>query len=236
MTRTHSTVALLGLMGLASAPVSAQTDPIGPFDGHRGETFESFEPDTFASLEVFGGGATMSGVGGRIQVAGLLSGDCVAMPHEGDRFAASPTGYAWLEFDHPIDAFGGWFASATDVAGQNVLVRLYDDTGLFIGQLAIALGEPCSWRWTGWNLSFPIGRIEIEGPAFGGALVLIDSLEIRVACDADFDDDGRLSAFDFLAFFNAFEADDPTADFDGDGALTVFDFLLFQNAFDAGCP
>ncbi|UYV12680.1 MAG: hypothetical protein NCW75_15490 [Phycisphaera sp.] len=26
------------------------------------------------------------------------------------------------------------------------------------------------------------------------------------------------------------------ADFDGDGALTIFDFLAFQNAFDAGCP
>jgi hypothetical protein len=25
-------------------------------------------------------------------------------------------------------------------------------------------------------------------------------------------------------------------DFDGDGALTIFDFLAFQNAFDAGCP
>ena len=26
------------------------------------------------------------------------------------------------------------------------------------------------------------------------------------------------------------------ADFDGDGQLTIFDFLAFQNAFDAGCP
>ncbi|MFI4916917.1 MAG: immunoglobulin domain-containing protein [Phycisphaerales bacterium JB060] len=26
------------------------------------------------------------------------------------------------------------------------------------------------------------------------------------------------------------------ADFDGDGELTIFDFLAFQNAFDAGCP
>ena len=26
------------------------------------------------------------------------------------------------------------------------------------------------------------------------------------------------------------------ADFDGDGDLTIFDFLAFQNAFDLGCP
>ncbi|MFI4883253.1 MAG: FG-GAP-like repeat-containing protein [Phycisphaerales bacterium JB064] len=55
-------------------------------------------------------------------------------------------------------------------------------------------------------------------------------------CRADLDGDGALSIFDFLAFFNAFDAGQPIADFDGDGELTIFDFLAFQNAFDAGCP
>ena len=54
-------------------------------------------------------------------------------------------------------------------------------------------------------------------------------------CQADFDGDGELTLFDFLAFQNAFDARDPLADFDGDGELTIFDFLAFQNAFDAGC-
>jgi len=54
-------------------------------------------------------------------------------------------------------------------------------------------------------------------------------------CRADFDGDGELTIFDFLAFQNAFDAGDLTADFDGDGELTIFDFLAFQNAFDAGC-
>ena len=56
------------------------------------------------------------------------------------------------------------------------------------------------------------------------------------ACPADFDGDGELSIFDFLAFQNLFDLMDPAADFDGDGAFTIFDFLGFQNAFDAGCP
>ncbi|MFI4882055.1 MAG: GC-type dockerin domain-anchored protein, partial [Phycisphaerales bacterium JB064] len=55
------------------------------------------------------------------------------------------------------------------------------------------------------------------------------------ACAADFDGDGELTLFDFLAFQNAFDAGDLSADFDGDGSLTLFDFLAFQNAFDAGC-
>ncbi|MFI4881423.1 MAG: GC-type dockerin domain-anchored protein [Phycisphaerales bacterium JB064] len=54
-------------------------------------------------------------------------------------------------------------------------------------------------------------------------------------CRADFDGDGDLTLFDFLAFQNAFDAGDLAADFDGDGSLTIFDFLAFQNEFDAGC-
>ncbi|MFI4883458.1 MAG: GC-type dockerin domain-anchored protein [Phycisphaerales bacterium JB064] len=55
-------------------------------------------------------------------------------------------------------------------------------------------------------------------------------------CEADFDGDGELSLFDFLAYQNAFDTGDASADFDGDGELTLFDFLAFQNAFAAGCP
>ncbi|MEO1277605.1 MAG: GC-type dockerin domain-anchored protein [Planctomycetota bacterium] len=56
-----------------------------------------------------------------------------------------------------------------------------------------------------------------------------------VPCYADFDGDGELTIFDFLAFQNAFDAGDSAADCDDDGRLTLFDFLCFQNAFDAGC-
>ncbi|NRA59138.1 MAG: FG-GAP repeat protein [Phycisphaerales bacterium] len=56
-----------------------------------------------------------------------------------------------------------------------------------------------------------------------------------LTCPPDLDADGRLTLFDFLTFFNAFDAGDPRADLDGDGELTLFDFLAFQDAFDAGC-
>ena len=55
------------------------------------------------------------------------------------------------------------------------------------------------------------------------------------SCYADFDGDGSLTIFDFLAFQNAFDAGDLLADCDEDGSLTLFDFLCFQNEFDAGC-
>ncbi len=54
-------------------------------------------------------------------------------------------------------------------------------------------------------------------------------------CRADFDGDGELTIFDFLAFQNAFDDGSFCADFDGDTRLTLFDLLAFQNEFDAGC-
>ncbi len=54
-------------------------------------------------------------------------------------------------------------------------------------------------------------------------------------CFADFNGDGALDIFDFLAFQNAFDAGDLAADCTEDGSLDIFDFLCFQNAFDAGC-
>ncbi|MEO1007960.1 MAG: VCBS repeat-containing protein [Planctomycetota bacterium] len=39
-----------------------------------------------------------------------------------------------------------------------------------------------------------------------------------------------------FTFTTAASGSDCPADFDGDGELTLFDFLAFSNAFDAGCP
>lgn len=55
------------------------------------------------------------------------------------------------------------------------------------------------------------------------------------ACYADFDGSQTLDFFDFLAFSNAFAADDPSVDCDDDGRFSFFDFLCFQDAFSAGC-
>lgn len=55
-------------------------------------------------------------------------------------------------------------------------------------------------------------------------------------CIPDFDDNGILDFFDFLAYQDAFAAGDPRADLDGGGRLTIFDFLAFQDVFAYGCP
>ncbi len=72
-----------------------------------------------------------------------------------------------------------------------------------------------------------------SGGLITGAAFAFD-LECHL-CRPDLDADGTLTIFDFLTFFNLFDAGDARADFDGDGELTIFDFLAFQTAFDAGC-
>ena len=63
---------------------------------------------------------------------------------------------------------------------------------------------------------------------------------VPASCYADFDGDGALTILDFVAFQNAFVAQDPAANCDGDlkdglPNFTILDFICFQNAFTDGC-
>jgi subtilisin family serine protease len=83
---------------------------------------------------------------------------------------------------------------------------------------AIDLGSP------GWDSSFGHGLVNAQA-----------ALSVGPVCVADFDGDGDLTLFDFLAFQTAFGGGDLQADVNGDGNLDIFDFLEFQNLFVAGC-
>ncbi|MFI4883351.1 MAG: hypothetical protein ACIAQU_12285 [Phycisphaerales bacterium JB064] len=64
----------------------------------------------------------------------------------------------------------------------------------------------------------------------------ITSMYVGNPCYADFDRNGELDVFDFLAYQNAFGSGDYRADCDGCGSLNLFDFLCFFSMFDDGCP
>ncbi len=54
-------------------------------------------------------------------------------------------------------------------------------------------------------------------------------------CPADLTGDEVLDLFDFLAFVNAFNEQDPVGDCVYDGVFDLFDFLCFVNRFNGGC-
>jgi outer membrane protein assembly factor BamB len=134
----------------------------------------------------------------------------------------------------PLEGGAGSPRMASDRDGN-----LYVSNGEFATGQFFSFDADLDERW-----SVPVTNINIGGPAIGpdGTLVVAGvGTDIRAFrgpagdCRADFDGDGELTIFDFLAFQNAFDAGDLAADFDGDGSLTIFDFLAFQNEFDAGC-
>ncbi|MFI4917630.1 MAG: S8 family serine peptidase [Phycisphaerales bacterium JB060] len=134
-----------------------------------------------------------------------------------------------LDLFGPTDGYtfqSGTSMATPHVAGLAGLMRSVDrdidplEVRAILEATSVDLGAP------GFDPVFGHGRIDAHAAVLGA---------IGAGCPADFDGDGELTLFDFLAFQNAFDAGDPAADFDGDGSLTLFDFLSFQNAFDAGC-
>jgi hypothetical protein len=239
MTRSIAAiVAFAGIAAAANAQFTAysdrgnwQADPIVN-DEFLTETFDgSFPPlQPSSGLIAFDWGTIeIEGVDGTIgspEISGGL--------FQGSIFPASAHVAYIFTFDEPIQAFG-WdtFGAATGIG-----IAIETDGGIAdVFDLGLS-GD----FFLGFTSSDPVTEVRIiAAPAYGGTAVgeIFDADNLVYAggepCRADFDGDGQLTIFDFLAFQNAFDAGDPAADFDGDGSLTIFDFLQFQNEFDAGC-
>ncbi|NRA58744.1 MAG: S8 family serine peptidase, partial [Phycisphaerales bacterium] len=130
--------------------------------------------------------------------------------------------------DRSYDFFSGTSMASPHAAGVAALViaagiedtngngRVNDEVRQRMIDTAIDLGSP------GFDTSFGHGLVNAEA-----------ALGLEPSCTADFDGDGELTIFDFLAFQTAFGAGDLAADLTGDGVLDIFDFLEFQNLFVA---
>jgi hypothetical protein len=216
----------------------AQVNPVGPFTGDLQEGFDLLPGGFPPSHPVFDGTGEMISTGGSMHTTSGWGFRCTIRPFEGSRLAASASGFVRFEFTEDVGAFGGYFGSNAEVAPPNAEARFFNAAGDLIGTEVIELIGDCGWNWNGWEFSEAVATIEVEGALFGGAFIQMDAMELTIGaatCRADFDGDGELTLFDFLAFQNAFDSGDLAADFDGDGSLTLFDFLAFQNEFDAGC-
>ena len=151
-------------------------------------------------------------------------------------------------------SYARWFTNDDQRAGlpdqDRLVVQVSDNDGgtwVTLETVDDAMGGN-QWRQMIWNLADHINltsqvRVRFvvsDNPNDSVTEAAIDAFRIEGlecgTCRADFDGDGDLTIFDFLAFQNAFATGDMRADFDGDGSLTIFDFLAFQNEFALGCP
>lgn len=150
-----------------------------------------------------------------------------------------------LSQDRPGDASASVVLTNTDT-GEDVfgVEVVLDDAGTFNRE-----------RGGGTSYQLPAGQYVLRAEAVAidqtdGIEVVQDSLSAatfqliaRISfpvpipdCPADFDFDGVLTFYDYLAFLSFYDTGDLRADVDRDGVLTIKDFLVFQNMFDAGCP
>ena len=80
-----------------------------------------------------------------------------------------------------------------------------------------------------------VGLAVSQDKSFASDAGLIPCMFASGPCYSDFDGNGSLDLFDFLAYVNLFNAGDESADCTGDDVLDLFDFLCFVNAFNQGC-
>ncbi|MEQ8317240.1 MAG: hypothetical protein RIE77_06600 [Phycisphaerales bacterium] len=127
---------------------------------------------------------------------------------QGSIFPASGHVQYVFTFDSPIQAFG-W---DTFGAASGIGIAIETDEGVAdVLDYTSGFGD----TFLGFTSSEPVSEVRIiAAPSYGGTAV------------------GEIFDADDLVFAGG---EPCRADFDGDGQLSIFDFLAFQNEFDAGC-
>ncbi|MCW5775413.1 MAG: hypothetical protein KIS87_03065 [Phycisphaeraceae bacterium] len=125
-------------------------------------------------------------------------------------------------------------ASWGDAVNTKPEVRIFDRSLTEIGSID-TIGSPFGLDMTIDGRYVLVGAKSVHANTFGsGGMTYL--YEVFVACAADFNGDTVVNTLDFIAFLNAFTANDPRADFNGDTVINTLDFIAFLNAFTAGCP
>ena len=150
----------------------------------------------------------------------------------------------------PWDADAGTWGTAVwsdagFIEGTSLQIFHFDDMGLHLPRdedyivlvsLNPALGVEAGVAFVDddYDAGALVTNIAFADPEIWPEYDMLFSAEF-VSCGADFNGDGNLNIFDFLAFQYALKLGKMEADCNGDGILNVLDFVCFQDHFLAGC-
>ncbi len=200
-------------------------------------TTDNFSLNFEKIVDTSGASIYQMGVGSSFAFAGDL---CLLGP-DGQQICI-PAATAAVRFDR-LPTCLVFSIEEDDVTGEDVLVAgTCDDEPFFIEIPGVYKGLTTGPIEVRGGIDFYLKldgmmgeSVEMHGLPAGREGQVAFEFSHTAECDADFDGDGALTIFDFLAFQNAFDMGLRSADFDGDGRINIFDFLAFQNAFDRGC-
>jgi hypothetical protein len=159
---------------------------IGPFTGHRSESFENCYPTFITDCvtnRVFDGRADICTPthAGCVVTTSWTGTACTQYPHSGSWFfgntaQGNPDNYALIDFDQPAVRFGGMFSRNSNDSGGEISFYSADGTLLAIRPLDVPGG--CTWVWNGWDAGTgpAIKTILLRG-SNNGAL-LLDDLQV----------------------------------------------------------
>lgn len=231
--------------GRFAAAGSVDASNIARWDGSRWSPLGVGLNDQVNALATFeDGGSTVLFAAGEFAFSGATRAEGIARWD----------GAAWSGVNGGLDGEGHALLVHDDGSGRALYVAgsfgRVGPTGARVQTVGLAAWDSSGWRGLTRSATGEIFALANHRDASGSALFAggrfdqIDGVtSARIArrsscvdaCIADFDGDGTLTVFDFLAFQSAFAAGDPSADVDFDGELTLFDFLAFQSAFSQGC-
>jgi hypothetical protein len=161
------------------------------------------------------------------------SGHFVNLYFRGDADMAavnSFNGHSWLWLN---DAPRGLLRIAR--TGTELLFQLDTGSGyrtIGVESVPVDLGRARAYLFL---TSFLDERREFDG-TLDSWTIAADEFFDKPCCSADYNGDGSLNVFDFLAYQSGFAAGESRADFAAPyGVLNIFDFLAYQSAFGSGC-
>ena len=139
-------------LGLVAASAKADIIPIGPFAGDYADDFGSYPFSAHATLDIFGGFATITRTNPsgsiKIEFSSQL-GDDLVMHRSPDRMMGQLSELVWV-FDEPVSHFGGWWENNSRF--DHAVVDFYDVNDNLLASLNANVPQDAqAWTWNGWQ-------------------------------------------------------------------------------------
>jgi len=161
----------------AASSSFAQISPIGEFTGALSEGFESFpnysSGGNYDTFDVMTGQATFAGEPSQTDQLWIyepgtsaswgLAGNGTAQVRSGAKglglYNSAVAVNVRLTFDLVTDRFGGYFATADSVFGNNMTVTFFDSVGAQIGAVQNVSTTGSALVWSGWQSTTAIKSV-----------------------------------------------------------------------------